>query len=114
MEEGDLYFGSEGESVLDFIRKVERKSTVEGWSGKDTLKAAIGALFGRALTWNDLVGHKYTDWIDWRNAIKRTLSEELTQAQWNTKVEARKQGRNEPGRNYVMDKVILPAVYTPR
>ena len=107
MEEGERFSGAEGESVLDWIRKVERRSTVEGWNGPNTRKAAVGALTGRALTWNDLVGSKHTDWTDWRRAIIRTFSEELTESQWNVKVETRKQGRGEPGRSYVMDKVIL-------
>ena len=107
MEEGEKFSGTEGESVLDWIRKVERRSAMEGWSGSDTRKAAIVALTGRALTWNDMVGSKHVCWVDWCSAIKRTFSEELTESQWNIKVEARRQGREEPGRSYVMDKVTL-------
>ena len=50
---------------------------------------------------------KHDEWRHWSRAIRSAFSEEMSDAQWLTKVEARKQAKSELGRYYVMDKVAL-------
>ena len=107
MDAGEHFSGSPGESVTEWLRKVERRGNVEGWTDADRRRAAVGALTGNALTWNDVVGHNHLDWLEWSRAIRRTFSEELSDVQWTSKVEARKQLHTESGSAYVMDKLSI-------
>ena len=107
MEAGEQFSAATGESVVDWLHKVDRRGTAEGWSDLDKRRAAVGALTGRALTWNDVVGVQFVEWSKWSRGICEAFSEELTESQWTLKVEARKQARGESGSNYVMDKLVI-------
>ena len=107
MDPTDHFSGVSDESVEDWIRKVNRRASNEGWSEQDKKKAAVNALTGQALTWNDLVGKVFQDWSSWSENLIETFSVRLTDSQWSVKVEARKQSKGESRRSYVMDKVII-------
>ena len=41
---------------------MERKTLAENWTERSQKRAAIKALAGRALTWNETVGVKHDEW----------------------------------------------------
>ena len=90
MQAGTHFSGSPGESVTEWLRKMKRRGDVERWTVTDQRRATVGALTGNAITLNDVVGHHHLDWLEWNRAIRRTFSEELSDVQWTSKVEARK------------------------
>ena len=98
------YDGKKGEAVVTWIQRVNQKALAEGWTNADTLRAAIGALSGKALEWQAGIGHAFNDWTDWSTALLTQFDIKLNEFQWMLMVEGRKQLPNESGSDYALAK----------
>ena len=107
MEAGEQFSGAKGESVIEWIGKVNRRAIAETWTNDEKRRAAIGALQGNALTWHEVIGTNHADWPEWITALRDTYSENLTETQWVIKTEQRRQLPGESISNYFMEKIIL-------
>lgn len=107
METGEHFSGAKGESVNDWIAKVNRRATAENWTNDQKRRAVIGALRGNAITWHEIIGLNHNNWHDWVATIRETYSENLTETQWAIKTEQRRQQPGESINSYFMDKVVL-------
>ena len=74
MEAGEQFSAATRESVVEWLYKVDRRGTAEGWSDLDKRRVAVGLLTGRALTWNDVVGFKLVEWSEWSRGIRKAFS----------------------------------------
>lgn len=100
------YSGSSGESVADWLQLINRKAVLANWGGAERRLAAIGSLYGQALTWQEEIGVNIADWDDWVRGIRNAF-ELLSDDQWRTAVESRRQLPGETGTNYVLEKLKL-------
>ena len=98
------YDGRKGEAVVIWLQRVNQKALSEGWADADTLRAAIGALNGKALEWQTGIGHAFNNWTDWSTALLAHFDVKLNEFQWLLMVEGRKQSPNESGSDYALAK----------
>ena len=98
------YDGKKGDAVVTWLQRVNQKALAEGWADADTLRAAIGALSGKALDWQAGIGHAINNWTDWSTALLTQFDIKLNEFQWMLMVEGRKQLPNESGSDYALTK----------
>lgn len=84
-----------------------RKALAENWGDDDKRRAAISSLVGKALTWQEEIGNHLLLWNDWIDGHRGAFEVQLTESQWQSLAEGRKQLPNESGSTYVLDKVKL-------
>ncbi len=101
------YDGTKGEAVVTWLKRVNQKAQAEGWTDADTLRAAKGALTGKALEWQDGIGHAINNWAQWSTALLAQFDIKLNDFQWMLMVEGRKQLPNESGGDYALAKRTL-------
>lgn len=62
MEAGEQLSRVKGESVVEWIAKVNRRAIAETWTDTEKRRAALGALQGIALTWQVVIGNNHATW----------------------------------------------------
>ena len=83
------YDGKKGDAVVTWLQRVNQKALAEGWADADTLRAAIGALSGKALDWQAGIGHAINNWTDWSTALLTQFDIKLNEFQWMLMVEGK-------------------------
>ncbi len=107
LDVGIKYSGSPSESLTEWLQLVNRKASLERWGDDEKRRAAIGTLYGQALTWQDEIGLHLVDWNDWVHGIRAAFETQLTESQWQMLIEARRQLPAESGSNYVLEKLKI-------
>ena len=107
LDVGVKYSGGSSESLTEWLQLINRKATTQHWGDDERRRAAIGSLYGQALTWHDEIGVNIADWTDWVGGLRAAFETQLTESQWQTLVESRSQFATESGSTYVLEKLRI-------
>ena len=107
LDDGVKYSGGSSESLTEWLQLINRKATTQHWGDDERRRAAIGSLYGQALTWHDEIGVNIADWTDWVGGLRAAFETQLTESQWQTLVESRSQFATESGSTYVLEKLRI-------
>ena len=82
LDVGVKYSGGSSESLTEWLQLINRKATTQHWGDDERRRAAIGSLYGQALTWHDEIGVNIADWTDWVGGLRAAFETQLTESQW--------------------------------
>ncbi|KAF8778276.1 Transposon Tf2-6 polyprotein like [Argiope bruennichi] len=102
-----IFKGDIIENVLEWLKEVERISTLANWSDELKLTNAISRLSGSAKNWQLTTGKNFNDWITWKNALASRFKRRITMQEFLAHQSERKLRHNESLVDYIYSKDAL-------
>ncbi|RWS21370.1 blastopia polyprotein-like protein [Leptotrombidium deliense] len=101
------YGGKRWESLKRWFESLDNAKRQCNWSDAVVRGVAISRLRGEAQCWQTYEGSDYTNWKEWKAAIRAAFEKPLTLREWNEMVTARKQKHSETLAEYFGEKMSL-------
>ncbi|GFU10523.1 putative gypsy-29-i dr, partial [Nephila pilipes] len=95
------------ENALEWLKEVEKISTLANWSDKLKLTNAISRLSGSAKNWQLTTGKNFNDWIIWKTALASRFKRRITLQDFLAHQSERKLKHNESLVDYIYSKDSL-------
>ncbi|GFT68204.1 putative gypsy-29-i dr [Nephila pilipes] len=95
------------ENALEWLKEVERISTLANWSDELKLTNAISRLSGSAKNWQLTTGKNINDWITWKTALASRFKRRITMQEFLAHQSDRKLKHNESLVDYIYSKDAL-------
>ncbi|GFU07485.1 putative gypsy-29-i dr [Nephila pilipes] len=95
------------ENALEWLKEVERISTLANWSDELKLTNAISRLSGSAKNWQLTTGKNFNDWITWKTALASRFKRRITMQEFLAHQSERKLKHNESLVDYIYSKDAL-------
>ncbi|KAF8792329.1 Retrovirus-related Pol polyprotein like [Argiope bruennichi] len=102
-----IFKGDIIENALEWLKEVERISTLANWSDELKLTNAISRLSGSAKNWQLTTGKNFNDWITWKNALASRFKRRITMQEFLAHQSERKLRHNESLVDYIYSKDAL-------
>ncbi|GFT16355.1 uncharacterized protein NPIL_84131, partial [Nephila pilipes] len=102
-----IFKGEIIENALEWLKEVERISTLTNWSDELKLRNAISRLSGSAKNWQLTTGKKFNDWITWKTALASRFKRRITMHEFLAHQSERKLKHNESLVDYIYSKDAL-------
>ncbi|GFT12484.1 uncharacterized protein NPIL_470101 [Nephila pilipes] len=102
-----IFKGEIIENALEWLKEVERISTLANWSDELKLTNAISRLSGSAKNWQLTTGKKFNDWITWKTALASRFKRRITMQEFLAHQSERKLKHNESLVDYIYSKDAL-------
>ncbi|GBN14262.1 hypothetical protein AVEN_174906-1 [Araneus ventricosus] len=95
------------DNASEWIKEVERISTLANWTNKLKFTNSSSRLAGSAVIWQITQGYRYNDWSEWKAAITSIFKRRITIQEFLAHQSYRKLKRNEILVDYIDAKVAL-------
>ncbi|GFS53856.1 uncharacterized protein NPIL_442191 [Nephila pilipes] len=102
-----IFKGEIIENALEWLKEVERISTLANWCDELKLTNAISRLSGSAKNWQLTTGKKFNDWITWKTALASRFKRRITMQEFLAHQSERKLKHNESLVDYIYSKDAL-------
>ncbi|GFS34536.1 uncharacterized protein NPIL_466681, partial [Nephila pilipes] len=102
-----IFKGEIIENALEWLKEVERISTLANWSDELKLTNAISRLSGSAKNWQLTTGKNFNDWITWKTALASRFKRRITMQEFLAHQSERKLKHNESLVDYIYSKDAL-------
>ncbi|GFT73892.1 uncharacterized protein NPIL_236301 [Nephila pilipes] len=102
-----IFKGEIIENALEWLKEVERISTLANWSDELKLTNAISRLSGSAKNWQLTRGKNFNDWITWKTALASRFKRRITMQEFLAHQSERKLKHNESLVDYIYSKDAL-------
>ncbi|GFT35671.1 uncharacterized protein TNCV_2849611 [Trichonephila clavipes] len=90
-----IFKGDIIDNAFEWIKKVERISTLAHWSNELKLTNAISRLSGSAKNWQLSTGKNFNDWTVWKTAFSSRFKRRITMQEFLTHQSERKMKHSE-------------------
>ncbi|GFS78005.1 uncharacterized protein NPIL_18131, partial [Nephila pilipes] len=102
-----IFKGEIIKNTLEWLKEVERISTLANWSDELKLTNAISRLSGSAKNWQLTTGKIFNDWITWKTALASRFKRRITMQEFLAHQSERKLKHNESLVDYIYSKDAL-------
>ncbi|XP_023243381.1 uncharacterized protein LOC111641443 [Centruroides sculpturatus] len=102
-----IFRGDMIDNALEWLKEVERISTLANWTDELKLTNTISRLAGSARNWQLTQGNRYNNWIEWKVALTSRFKRRITMQEFLAYQADRKLKRNESLVDYIYAKDAL-------
>ncbi|GBN70327.1 hypothetical protein AVEN_232673-1 [Araneus ventricosus] len=95
------------DNVSEWIKEVDRISTIANWTNDLKLTNTISSLAGSAKNWKISQGYHYNEWNEWKSALSLRFKRRITMEEFLKHQSDCKLGRNESLVDYIYSKDAL-------
>ncbi|GFQ89647.1 uncharacterized protein TNCT_508051 [Trichonephila clavata] len=103
----EIFKGNAIDNALEWLKEVDRISTLANWSDELKLTNAISRLSGSAKNWQLTTGKNYNDWTTWKTALASRFRRRITMQEFLSHQSERKLRHSETLVDYIYAKDAL-------